>query len=149
MKKTLKTMVAATVMVSLVGCSSMSNQDVGVLTGGAIGGAVGSLFGGGSGKILAAVGGTLIGAMIGGAIGKNMDQVDQMRAQQAIQNNQAASWQNPKNGNQYTVTPTNSYYNNGMPCRDFTTKAIIGGQPQTVYGHACRMADGSWQMQNN
>ena len=137
-------------MLSLGGCAGMSNQDVGVLTGGAIGGAVGSLFGGGSGKILAAVGGTVLGAYIGGRIGHTMDKVDKMKAQQALnknRNNVASTWKNPNTGNQYTVTPTKTYYvANDQPCRDYTTTAIIGGKKETIYGKACRMADGTWKV---
>lgn len=149
MKKWATTIVSSALLVSLVGCAGVSNQDAGVVTGGLVGGAVGSLFGSGSGKILAAVGGTVLGAVIGGSIGKSMDQVDQMRMNQAIQNGQSASWQNPNTGNSYSVTPQQTYYNGNQPCRDYTTKAIIGGQTQTIYGHACRMADGTWQVVNN
>ncbi|MDT5318556.1 MAG: hypothetical protein QOD88_1078 [Mycobacterium sp.] len=31
-------------------------------------------------------------------------------------------------------------------CRDYTAQAIIGGSPQTLVGHACRQADGSWRV---
>ncbi len=138
-------------MLSLTGCSSMSNQDVGVLTGGAIGGAVGSLFGSGTGKILAAVGGAVVGAYIGGRLGHTMDQVDKIKMNQALEanrNNASSSWHNPNTGNSYTVTPTQTYYRNDEPCRDYTTKAIIGGKSETIYGKACRMADGTWKVQS-
>lgn len=134
---------------SITACANVSNQDVGVLAGGAVGGAVGSLFGSGSGKILAAVGGTLVGAAIGGAIGHSMDKVDQMQMNQALereQSGQTSTWRNPDTGNRYSVTPKRTYYRGNQPCRDFTTRAVINGQVQTVYGRACRKADGSWQM---
>lgn len=150
MKKLTAIGCSSLLVLSLAGCSSMSNQDVGVLTGGAIGGAVGSLFGSGSGKILAAVGGTVLGAFIGGKIGHNMDETDKLKANQAMEqnrNNVPTTWHNPNTGNTYTVTPTQTYYQNDQPCRDYTTTAIIGGKTQTIYGHACRMADGTWQIQ--
>lgn len=150
MNKFLSLATSSLLVVSLVGCSGMTKQDVGVLTGGAIGGALGSQFGSGSGKILAAVGGTLLGAVLGGAIGHSMDKVDQMEMNQALErgeSNHTTTWHNPDSGNVYYVTPTRTYYRNDEPCRDFTTRAIIGGKTQTVYGHACRMADGTWKMQ--
>jgi len=149
MKKTLTLTLSSLLMLSLAGCSSMSNQDVGVLTGGAIGGAVGSLFGKGSGKILAAVGGAVLGGYLGGRIGHSMDQVDRMRMNQALNNshtNQVTTWHNPDNGNTYSVRPTRTYYHSDQPCRDFTTKAIIGGKRETIYGKACRKADGTWKV---
>ncbi|MGE3919630.1 MAG: RT0821/Lpp0805 family surface protein [Gammaproteobacteria bacterium] len=151
MKKVLTALVSSVCLVSLVGCANMSNQDMGVLTGGAIGAALGSQFGGGSGKILAAAGGAIAGAYIGGAIGKSMDKVDRMQMSQAIESNktgQTKTWHNPDTGNTYSVTPTKTYQRNDQPCRDYTTKAIIGGKTETIYGHACRMADGTWQVVN-
>lgn len=150
MKKIAAISCSALLMLSLTGCSNMSNQDMGVLTGGAIGGAVGSLFGSGSGKILAAVGGTVLGAYIGGRIGHSMDETDKIKVNQALERNRndvASSWKNPNNGNKYTVEPTKTYYRNDQPCRDYTTKAIIGGKPETIYGKACRMADGTWKVE--
>ncbi len=150
MKKLASFSCISLLMLSLAGCG-MNNQDLGVLSGGAIGGAVGSLFGSGSGKILAAVGGTVIGAFIGGRIGNTMDKVDKMKAQKALNNNKnnvTSTWKNPDNGNEYSVTPTKTYYReNDQPCRDYTTHAIIGGKKETIYGKACRMADGTWKVQ--
>jgi len=34
-----------------------------------------------------------------------------------------------------------------FPCREYTLEALIGGQPETIYGTACRQADGSWKME--
>ena len=133
----------------LTGCG-MSKQSIGVLTGGAIGGALGSQFGSGSGRILAAVGGTVAGAFIGGAIGNSMDRQDQLEINQALENGrtgQVTEWHNPDSGNTYYVTPTQTYYrDDDQPCRDFTTKAIIGGKTETIYGKACRKADGTWKI---
>lgn len=150
MKRVMTLLGASLMMLSLAGCG-MSNQSAGVLTGGAIGGAVGSLFGSGSGKILAAVGGAVVGAYLGGRIGHTMDQVDQMKMQNALEktrNDTTTTWKNPNTGNQYSVTPTKTYYRaSDQPCRDYTTTAIIGGKKETIYGKACRMADGTWKVQ--
>lgn len=173
MKKMLAICFSAILMLSISGCAGMSNQDVGVLSGGAIGGALGSLFGSGSGKILAAVGGTVVGALIGGSIGKSMDRQDRMRLNHAVASGRDTHWRNPDNGNEYWVEPTPAYsrdyrnyhtyrddhddrgyrrgrryrrYRGDEPCRDYTTRAIIGGKKETIYGRACRKADGTWKV---
>lgn len=145
MKKilTVFTVITALFVGGLGGCT---NQDVGVLTGGLLGGLLGSQFGKGSGQAAAIVGGALIGGFIGGQIGRNMDKVDRMKMSHAIESNkdeQVSEWKNPNTGTQYYVKPTKTYYNQSdQPCREYTTKAIIGGKTQTIYGKACRMAEG-------
>lgn len=135
----------------LVGCASMNNEGVGTITGGVVGGLLGSQFGGGSGKVAAAAGGALLGAYLGGQIGKTMDKVDRMEMQRALETaptGRAVTWSNPDSGNRYTVQPTRTYYNAQQPCREYITKALIGGKPQQIYGKACRQADGSWRVVN-
>ena len=39
-----------------------------------------------------------------------------------------------------TVSPANP------TCRDYTVQATADGKPETVTGHACRQADGSWRV---
>jgi len=46
------------------------------------------------------------------------------------------------------LTPIRAYDTAGGPCREFTTEALIGGRRETVYGTACRQADGSWKVMN-
>src|SRR5229473_2260368 len=59
---------------------------------------------------------------------------------------QTVAWHNPQNGAQYRVTPTGNFQgNNGQPCRNFTTQAVIDGRNQDVEGTACRQPDGSWK----
>ncbi|MDP3559328.1 MAG: RT0821/Lpp0805 family surface protein [Legionellaceae bacterium] len=135
----------------LSACGEFSNQDVGVLAGGAAGGLLGSQFGGGTGKIAAAVGGALVGAYLGGKIGQTMDRLDRLEMQKALESaptGRSVHWQNPDNGNQYTVEPTRTYYNNQQACREYRTTAIIGGKSEQVHGTACRQADGSWKVAN-
>lgn len=149
MNKTIKAISTGVVLLSLAGCSGVTNQDLGVITGGAIGGALGSQFGRGSGKILAAVGGTVLGAAIGGKIGNTMDKVDRRNANIALEHTRTGHttrWHNPDSGNSYAVKPTRTYYRGDQPCRDYTTTAIIGGKKETIYGRACRMADGTWKV---
>jgi len=136
---------------SLISCASVSNEDVGTVTGGVLGGLIGSQFGGGSGKVAAAAGGALLGAYLGGNIGRTMDKVDRMKMQNALESaptGKPVSWKNPDNGNRYTVTPTKTYYHSSQPCREYHTTAVIGGKREQIYGKACRQADGSWKVVN-
>lgn len=133
----------------LTGCAPVNNEGVGTVAGGVVGGLLGSQFGGGSGRVAAAAGGALLGAFLGGQIGKTMDRLDRMEMQRALETaptGRAVVWQNPDSGNRYTVLPTRTYYNNQQPCREYTTRALIGGKSQEIYGKACRQADGSWRV---
>jgi surface antigen len=135
---------------SLLGCSEMTKQDVGTLSGGLVGGVVGSQFGGGSGRLVAIGLGTLGGALIGGSIGKSMDDVDRMKMQRALESNpvgQPAYWQNSKTGTNYTVVPVKNVTHQGNKyCREYRTTAVIGGKSEQVYGKACRQPDGAWKV---
>lgn len=136
-------------VVLLSSCASMNNEGVGTLTGGVVGGLIGSQFGGGSGKVAAAAGGALLGAYLGGNIGRTMDRLDRLEMQRALETaptGRVITWSNPDSGNRYTVQPTRTYYSNQQPCREYITKAIIGGRPQQIYGKACRQTDGSWRV---
>ncbi|KTD30714.1 surface antigens (17 kDa) [Legionella moravica] len=135
----------------LVGCAPINNEGVGTISGGVVGGLLGSQFGGGSGKVMAAAGGALLGAYLGGQIGKTMDRQDRLEMQRALETaptGRAVVWSNPDNGNRYTVQPTRTYYQAQQPCREYITKALIGGKTQQIYGKACRQADGSWRVVN-
>jgi surface antigen len=123
------------------GCSPVALQ----------GGLLGSQFGGGVGKLVAVGAGTLAGAYIGGAIGKNMDDTDKLKAQMALEQNrsgQRSTWQNPDNGNRYTVVPKKAYQAHHQYCREYTMTADIAGKKQQTYGTACRHPDGSWKIQS-
>lgn len=150
MKKIVATLMVLITSLSLVGCADMTKQDVGTLTGGVAGGLLGSQFGGGSGKLLAVGAGALAGAFIGGAIGKNMDDVDKMKMNQALESNsvgQPAYWQNQKTGTNYTVVPTKNVSVHGNRyCREYRSVADVAGKQQQVYGTACRQPDGSWKV---
>jgi surface antigen len=149
MKKLFTSLVILICSASLVGCQNMSNQDVGVITGGVAGGLLGSTIGGGSGKILAMAAGTIAGAMIGGSIGKNMDANDRMRMNAALDGNsvgQPAYWQNQRSGATYRVTPVKNVNVNGNRyCREYRTTVDIAGKKQQMYGTACRQPDGTWK----
>lgn len=147
----MKKIIVITLMSSflLSACGPVNNEGVGTVTGAVVGGLVGSRFGGGAGKVAAAAGGAVLGAFLGGRIGQYMDRQDRMQVQQALETapvGRPVHWNNPDNGNQYTVIPTRTYYVSQQPCREYTTRAIIGGKSQQIYGKACRQADGSWQV---
>ena len=95
--------------------------------------------------------GALVGAYVGRNIGESMDELDRMKASQALENGPTGSpvaWTNPDSGTRYQVTPTRTYYESAeRPCREFTTDAWIDGKRETVKGTACRQADGRWQTQ--
>lgn len=149
----MKKILLATLSLSifLTGCAEVTNEGVGTITGGVVGGLIGSQFGGGSGRVAAAAGGALLGAYLGGNIGRTMDKVDRMQVQRTLETapvGRVVRWQNPDNGNSYAVQPTKTYYSNQQPCREYTTRALIGGKSQEVYGRACRQGDGSWKVVN-
>ncbi len=127
------------------------NEQAGMVIGGVLGGVLGSQVGGGRGRTAAIIAGTLAGAAIGGNVGRTMDEVDRMKTAQTLETVRTgvpATWNNPDTGNQYTVVPTRTYETQAGPCREYTIDAVIGGQPEKVYGTACRQADGSWQVMN-
>ena len=152
MKKILSAFLVFICSTQLIGCANMSNQDAGVLTGAVAGGLLGSAIGQGSGQMLAIAAGAAAGAMIGGAVGKNMDDTDRMRMNQALESNsvgQPAYWRNERTGARYRVVPTRNVRHRGNQyCREYRTIAEIGGKKQEVYGTACRQPDGAWKAVN-
>ena len=132
------------------GCQA-TKRDTGAILGGIAGGVLGNQIGKGDGRTVAIIAGSLAGAYLGGTIGAKMDENDQYRSQQALEENpvnQTSSWSNPDTGNSYDVTPTRTYQASSGPCREYTTQAVINGQSETIYGNACRQPDGSWQTVN-
>lgn len=149
MKKIVTAVIVTLTSISLVGCESVTNQDVGTLGGAALGGLIGSRFGGGTGQLVAVGAGALAGAYLGGKIGKSMDDADRAKMNGAFENNavgQPAYWQNSKTGTSYNVTPTRNVTVDGNQyCREYRSTANIAGKKQQVYGTACRQPDGTWQ----
>ncbi|HZS81843.1 MAG TPA: glycine zipper 2TM domain-containing protein [Stellaceae bacterium] len=122
---------------------------IGAALGGAAGGLVGSHIGHGSGRTAATVGGVLVGILVGGSIGRAMDEVDQACVGQVLErvpDRETIVWQNPGGGD-YWVTPMRTYEASaGRYCREYETRALIGGRRQTVLGTACREPDGAWRI---
>ena len=130
-------------------------QAVGTVTGMVIGGKIAKdLTEDSSKRNLWTLAGVTLGAFLGNEIGASMDKRDLLMAQNArnlaLENNKINSqsaWKNPDSGNSGIIYPTKTYARGDQPCREFTQEINIGGKIQTGYGKACRMADGSWQLQ--
>jgi surface antigen len=144
--------VAAVLALGLSGCAVQGPQEQGgMVIGSIVGGVLGAQVGSGSGRTAATILGTVIGASVGGNIGRHMDDSDRLKTAYALENVRTSvpsRWVNPDTRTQYTVTPTRTYTANSGPCREYTVQALIGGQPETVYGTACRQPDGSWKTVN-
>ena len=134
----------------IAGCNP-TKQDVGTLIGAGTGAFAGAHIGNGTGQLAAVAIGALMGGYLGGSIGQQMDELDRYKTQQALETNPTgatASWNNPDTGVSYNVTPTRTYESDNSPCRDYTTEAVIEGQPESVHGTACRQPDGTWHTMN-
>jgi surface antigen len=141
----------------LTGCAgTYSKQDTGSAAGALLGGGLAYGLGqNSSNKEIWTLLGIGLGAMLGNQIGQQLDERDRLMMGQSFQtalerapDNQSSSWRNPNTGNSgYTIPTRTVVASNGTPCREFTQTVMIGGQSQQAYGRACRMADGSWQIQ--
>lgn len=144
--------VIVSVAVGLSGCAApVTQEQTGMVIGGALGGALGSQIGGGTGRTVATVVGTLLGASVGGTVGRSMDDTDRLKLAHSLENVRTgvpSQWRNPDTGNQYSVVPTRTYETAGRPCREFTVNGNVGGKKEQIYGTACRQPDGSWRVVN-
>jgi len=133
------------------GSAGISPSVGGTIVGAVIGGLGGSTIGSGSGRTAAIIGGVAAGAVIGNSIGRSMEDIDRAQVQHTLENGRTGSpviWQNPDTGNRYEVTPTQTYQTtDNRYCREYISRATVGGREDQVYGTACRMPDGSWQLQ--
>lgn len=146
------------ILVLVSGCASSNyseRQTVGAITGGALGGLLGAQFGGkrGDDRLLTTGVGVFIGTLIGSEIGRSMDEVDRMKANDAITRAHTAplgeriTWNNPRNNHGGSVTPTrDGYSESGRYCREFYQTVSIGGKSEDAYGVACRQPDGTWRI---
>jgi surface antigen len=122
-------------------------EAIGTAIGAVVGGAVGSQLGDGSGRVVAIVVGTVIGAVIGREVGRELDERDRScigHALELAQDSQSVRWVNESNGASYVVTPIAA--ETGSSCRDFDLVVSAQGKSESQRGHACRTADGTWQM---
>jgi len=152
---------ALVVLLACTVCSCASMQQtyeenpkavLGSLIGAGAGAGIAALAGGGAGAIVgSAVGGALIGGFVGHRLDDRDKQMATQAATQAFNNNaagQTSVWNNPQTGNSGSITPTRTYQQNGQYCREYKQTIVVGGEPQTAYGTACRQADGTWAIQS-
>jgi surface antigen len=59
------------------------------------------------------------------------------------------AWKNPNTGNEFEVTPTNTYKNRLGVCRDYEIVATIGGQREVSDNRTCRQPGGYWESVGN
>lgn len=147
---------AAAIVLLAAGCAQDDygpRQTVGGLAGAALGGLLGAQFGSGRGQLAATGVGVLIGALAGSEIGRTMDEVDRMKADEAVNRAHAApvgetiSWNNPDSGNSGSVTPIRDGYSTaGRYCREFQQTITVGGETAQGFGVACQEPDGTWRI---
>jgi surface antigen len=125
----------------------------GTIGGAALGGLAGNQIGKGSGQAVATGLGVVLGGFIGNRIGNSLDKgsiaYNNQQTQKALETSQpgqALPWQSPSNPQVSGVIVPQAPYQNaqGVYCREYTEKILIGGQTQTAVGHACRNPDGTW-----
>ena len=130
-------------------------QGIGTVTGMVLGGKIANDFAKGSkNENIWTLAGVTLGAFMGNEIGAALDQQDLIMAQktqyQALEYNKVnvrSTWSNPDTGNSGKIYPTRTFNRGEQPCREFTQEVTIAGETETAFGIACRMADGSWQLQ--
>ena len=155
----LKTSIIAAAALSLAACAGSGYGDkqvAGAVLGAGAGAVAGSQFGSGHGRLAATAVGTLIGAFAGSSFGQSLDRADRLHAARAQTSalesapvGQTIAWNNPDSGHHGSVTPTRTWQgNDGRYCREYQQTIVVGGQPQSGYGTACRQPDGSWQVVN-
>jgi surface antigen len=151
--KNMKTAVLVCVLaVGAAGCTTTQGpqEQAGMVIGGVLGGLLGAQVDDRDLRTVAIIAGTMAGAAIGGAVGESMDETDRLKAAQSLEGVRtgvSSTWKNPDTGVEYQFTPTKTYESGSGPCREYTMEAIIGGKTETVYGTACRQADGTWMIQ--
>ena len=155
MEMTFKTLLCALVVASFVtGCGSYgTKQTIGGLGGAAAGGLAGAQFGSGTGQLAATAIGAFLGAVVGSEVGADLDEVDELKAQQAHDTARTApvgdtiTWNNPDTGHSGTVTPVrDGRSESGDYCREFQQSVTVGDRTEDANGIACRMQDGSWKI---
>jgi surface antigen len=87
--------------------------------------------------------------MVGERIGARMEQEDLREAGLALENNrtgETAEWENPDTGNEFYVTPTETYERGGRPCRQFDFRVETERGSDIQERTACRSSDGTWEV---
>lgn len=120
-----------------------TREEIGTGAGAVLGGVIG-------GEVADGTAGTIVGGVLGAVLGREvaqrLDPSDERRAEQALETNNVASWEDPETGEQITVNPTETFTRNGRTCRRYTTTVEIEGQPERATGIACRQETGEWEV---
>ncbi|MEK9661821.1 MAG: RT0821/Lpp0805 family surface protein, partial [Alphaproteobacteria bacterium] len=102
----------------------------------------------GDGQIVATAVGTLIGTLAGLGVGETLDRTCIASALEYAPDDHTVRWQ-PATAPaaSWQVTPATTWQGeDGRYCREFTSTATVGNQPQSIYGRACRQPDGTWEI---
>lgn len=130
-----------------IGEGTCRRELLGSVLGGVAGAAAGTQIGKGGGRLVAVAGGTILGIIVGGALGRAMDRQDLNCVGQVLEHaadRQQVAWTAPEGA--YAVQPVSTFRSAGAYCREYVTRATIGGREQTVHGTACRQPDGAWRL---
>ena len=134
-----------------IASGTCNKQEIGTALGAVAGGVIAAKVADGDRKKLAILGGVVLGAIVGNVIGKSMDDVDQACVGSALEHagdGEKVRW-TTQNGNTYTVVPQKTVQSaTGRYCREYSTVARIAGVDRKLFGTACRLADGTWQLVN-
>jgi len=152
--KMMNLIVVVAIALGTAACADRGTKEtVGGLTGAALGGLLGAQFGSGTGQLAATSVGVLIGALIGSEVGRSMDEVDKLKANEAVVKAHSAplgetiTWNNPDSGHHGSVTAVrDGTSSSGNYCREFQETITIGGKSEQGYGVACQQPDGSWRI---
>lgn len=156
-RATITALPALSAVLLLAGCANqdsgpdLDESDAGQILGGVAGAAAGSQIGSGSGRTIATVAGALIGSMVGERIGARMEQNDMQRTGSVLEENrtgETTAWVNPDTGNEFRVTPTETWERGGRPCRAFEFHVETDRGEDRQRRTACRTADGVWEVQS-
>ncbi len=141
------------VSAALTACSGqeakLDKSTTGQVLGGVAGAAAGSQVGGGSGQTVAIVAGALLGSVVGERIGARMEEDDLQQTALALEENrtgEASTWVNPDTGNEFRVTPSETYDRSGRPCREFEFQVETEQGADAEERTACRNSDGTWEV---
>jgi surface antigen len=137
---------------ALAACQAPTNQQIGGVTGSAVGAMVGNQFGSGAGRVGATVLGAGVGGLVGSQIGRSLDENARRRAEAAEAEALASpgmgagvpvSWE--AGSSHGTVIPGPVRVVDGRECRPYTHRIVVDGRGEQLRGTACRMPDGSWR----
>lgn len=145
----MKVLITGLLSISLVvaaasGCATKTR------TGAAVGGATGAVLGSAIGDDTeGAIIGGILGAIAGYGVGRYLEEQDREEVAFALEKSETgetSTWTNPDTGQNYAITPTETYTMSGNPCREFVLVREVNGEEYETTETACRRADGRWEI---